>query len=129
MSKVEEGSAAGLRTGFGGIGKALHGPAGESAGQFLDVFLRIAAAHTERVEFQYFAPEVFVEPARLQPTTLAQPFGLAAGALREELVEIGKHARMQHGAAQKIGEAARDMRPDRTEFERSGKALHPVLVG
>src|SRR5262249_1335351 len=43
--------------------RLLDGPAGKAASHFGDIFLRVAAVDTERVQLHEFAPVVLIQPA------------------------------------------------------------------
>src|SRR5882672_9566497 len=105
--------------------RLVHRPAGEAARDFGDVFLRIAAVHTECVQFHQFASIIFVEPAliflrgllriwsrtrRPRPAESSAAPLLPRSALRglrigaQEVVQVKKHRRTFRRRGQKIFE-------------------------
>ncbi len=97
-----------------GFGGQDPGPAGQHLGEARDIGLRIAAADAERVQFENFAGEIFVQ------SLVAIDAGDGVGAHRLDVVEIEQHRRMAFGGQQKIGEAAEHMRADRLALIGAG---------
>ena len=93
------------------------GPAGEHVGKAGDVLLRIAATDAERMQFEDFAGEIFVQ------TFVAVDAVDRIRSHRFDVVEIDEHRRMTFDRREQIGEAAEHMRPDRFAFVRAGRRV------
>ena len=84
----------------------MHQP-GQQRRELPHIALPIRAIHAQRVQFEKFAREIFV-----QPPPLPLP-GRAVGPHRPALVEVVEHHRMGGSRAQHVGKAAGQVRPDR----------------
>ena len=96
---------------LGIVGRRHQGPSGQHVGESDDVILGVAAAHAERMQFQNFAGEIFVEAPG------AVDAGDRVRAHRNGLVEIEQHCRMAFGGQQQIGEPAK-------HGKNGGRSLH-----
>ena len=106
---------------LGIIGRWQQGPSGEHLGEAYDVILGVAAAHTQRVQLQNLACNVFVE------ATGAIDAGDRIRSNRIDVVEIEQHRRMALDGQQHIGEPADNMGPNGLALIGPGHALN--LVG
>ena len=84
-----------------------NGPASDHLGEIGDVGLRIAGAHPERMQFENFARQIFVE------AFAAPDAGNRVWADRARIVEIEQHRRMRLDGEQHVGELPQHMRADR----------------
>ena len=99
-----------------------HRPAGEDAGEAGDVGLGIAAADAERVQFQDFTSEVFIEPA------LAVLARTRVRADRLLVIEKEQHRRMMFHRQQHVGEAAEHERADGFPLEGAGAGPNDIVL-
>ena len=90
-----------------GVGCVGRRPAGQHLGEIRHVGLRIAAADTERVEFENFTGEILVQPF------VAVDARNRVGAHRADIVEVIKHRRMAFDGDQHVGEAPKHVGADR----------------
>ena len=100
------------------------GPSRDDVRQRSHVVLRIAAVDAERMQFENFAREIFVQPA------LAVLPGARIRPQRLLVVEEEQHRRMLLDRLQHVGETPEHIRPDRFALERARPhPRHPALVG
>ena len=100
------------------------GPARDDVRQRRHVVLRITAADAERMQFQDFAGEIFVQSA------VAVFPGARIRAQRLLVVEKEQHRRMLLDRLQHVGETPEHVRPDRLALERTGPhSRWSALVG
>ena len=103
-----------------GFGEA---PTGEDAGERRHVSLGIAALRSERMQFENFAREIFVEALP------GEASGRGVGSDRALIVEIIDHRRMALDSFQHIREFAQHVRADGLAFERSRCGANKLILG
>ena len=101
-----------LRPDLGRFGLGGDAHAGQDAGQFLHVGLRVSAAHAQRMQFHQLARVVLVD--------------LAGDILR--IVQIDQHGRRAHGGLQQVAELAQRMRADGLVFVLRKKDAHVAFL-
>ncbi len=104
------------------LAKRHERPAGDHIGETGDVLLGVDRAHTQRMQFEDLARQIFVEAA-----FLPQP-GNRVGADRARIVEIDEHRRMGFGGQQHVAEAAEHVRADDLAFIGAANLAHVALV-
>ena len=120
QARIEDELAAALRV----LLERHDRPSRDHAGEARDIGLRVDGAHAERMQFENFAGEIFVE------TRIAVSPHDRARSDRADIVEIAQHRRMRLDRDQHVGKPAQDVRADRLAFERAGKRAHErALVG
>src|SRR5436190_9534291 len=93
-------------------------PARDDAGEHGDVGLRVATADTQRMQFEYFARQVLVEPT-LTPLPC---FGVRPERLG--VVEVEQHGGMLLDREQHVGETPEHVWPDRLALEAACAGAH-----
>src|SRR3954451_18675643 len=96
-----------FRAMLGIAGRRNDSPARQYMRELYDVVLRVAAVDAERVQLEYLAREILVEPAA------AVDAGHRSRTDRGTVVEIEQHRRMAFDRQQHVGKAAEYVRPDR----------------
>src|SRR5207244_1391067 len=93
-------------------------PAGQDAGERLDVLLAVTAIDAERVQLEDLAAEILVE------ALVAAAADERVRTDRLDIVEIEPHRRMARHREQHVGEPAGDMRTDGLALESADEAAH-----
>ena len=98
-------------------------PAGDDLGEARDVVLRIAGAHTDGMQLENLARQIFVD------ALAAALAGDRVRSHRLHIVEVEQHRRMRLDREQHVGEGAGNMRPDRFAFESAAQRAHRTFIG